>query len=95
MTTPPRPPDPSKRKKAPVVRLNPTVTKPLNANCSDVAYKLKRALNTAQAGGTAGALVIAIDQKGGWTVDVAGQLADDDDTMCVIACRILGACLTS
>ncbi|MDB5775230.1 MAG: hypothetical protein JWP38_1363 [Herbaspirillum sp.] len=95
MTTPPRPPDPSKRKKAPVVRLKPTINKPLNANGSDVAHKLKRALNAAQAGGTAGALVIALDEQGGWTVDVAGQLAHDDDTMCVIACRILGACLAS
>ncbi|RXZ38453.1 hypothetical protein D9O50_02670 [Oxalobacteraceae bacterium CAVE-383] len=61
----------------------------------DVAVKLKRALQTAQSGATTGALIVALDQQGEWSVDLAGQLLQDDDTLCLIACRMLGACLAS
>jgi hypothetical protein len=92
MTVKPRPPRPSSQK-ATVLRLVPTINKPLNADGSEVARKLKKALTTAQSGATAGALIIAIDQTGEWDVDLAGQLVRDRDTLCLIACRILGACL--
>ncbi|MDB5776331.1 MAG: hypothetical protein JWP38_2464 [Herbaspirillum sp.] len=96
MATTTRPPRPSRRKVS-VSRSNPTpsptINKPLNANSNDVAVKLKRALETAQAGDTAGALVIALDKDGGWTADLAGQLVYDEALRCLIACRVLGACL--
>jgi hypothetical protein len=94
MTTTAHPPRPS-RPKAPVLRLIPTITKPLNTNCAVVTVKLKRALTTAQSGATVGALVIALDEQGHWTADLAGQLRHDGETLCQIACRLLGACLTS
>lgn len=92
MTVKSRSPRASSRK-APVLRLIPTITKPLNVNCSEVTVKLKRALTTAQSGATAGALVVALDQEGHWSIDLAGQLRHDSDTLCLIACRLLGACL--
>jgi hypothetical protein len=88
---PPLPP----QRKARVLRLIPTIHQPLDTNCTDVTVKLKRALRTAQSGATTGALVIALDHEGGWSVDLAGQLLHDDDTLCLIACRMLGVCLTA
>lgn len=79
--------------KAAVLRLVPSITKPLNTNCSEVAVKLKRALTTAQSGATVGALVVALDQEGHWSADLAGQLAYDSDTLSMIVCRLLGGCL--
>jgi hypothetical protein len=93
MTTTKRPPRLPAKKKAPVLRLVPIINKPLNTLCTDVTVKLKRALHTAQSGATVGALVIALDHKGGWSVNLAGQLVQDDSTLCLIACRLLGACL--
>jgi hypothetical protein len=68
---------------------------PLDTNCTDVTAKLKRALRKAQSGATAGALIIALDHRGAWSVDLAGQLLHDDDTLCLITCRMLGACLAA
>jgi hypothetical protein len=87
---PPIPP----RNKARVLRLIPTINKPLDTNCTDVTVKLKQALRKAQSGATVGALIIALDHQGGWSIDLAGQLQHDDDTLCLIACRMLGVCLT-
>jgi hypothetical protein len=88
------PPSPAKTK-ARVLRLVPTINKPLTTNCMDVAVKLKRALHTAQSGATTGALIIALDQQGEWSVDLAGQLVHDDDTLCLIVSRMFGACMVS
>jgi hypothetical protein len=88
---PPFPP----RNTARVLRLIPTINKPLDTNCTDVTVKLKRALRTAQSGATAGALVIALDHQGEWSIDLAGQLLHDEDTLCLIACRMLGVCMTA
>jgi hypothetical protein len=88
---PPVPPQSTAR----VLRLIPTINKPLDTNCTDVTVKLKRALRTAQSGATKGALVIALDHQGGWSIDLAGELLYDDDTLCLIACRMLGVCLTT
>ncbi|MDB5774173.1 MAG: hypothetical protein JWP38_306 [Herbaspirillum sp.] len=41
--------------------------------CSDVAAKLKRALNAAQAGETAGALLVALNKDGEWTASLAAN----------------------
>jgi len=92
MTKTAHPPRPSRRK-APVLRLNPTITQPLNDHCSEVTVKLKGALTTAQSGATAGVLVVALDQEGGWTADLGGQLRHDSEILCQIVCRLLGACL--
>ncbi|RXZ36483.1 hypothetical protein D9O50_08155 [Oxalobacteraceae bacterium CAVE-383] len=85
----------SPKSTARVLRLIPTIHKPLDTNCADVAAKLKRALRKAQSGATAGALVIALDHHGAWSIDLAGQLLHDDDTLCLIACRMLGVCLSA
>jgi hypothetical protein len=80
---------------ASVLRLIPTINKPLNAECTEVTRKLKAALTTAKSGTTVGALIIALDQSGEWTADLAGRLVPDSDTLCLITCRLLGACLVS
>jgi hypothetical protein len=95
MTATVHPPLLPQKNTARVLRLIPTINKPLDTNCTDVTVKLKRALHKAQSGATTGALVIALDRQGGWSVDLAGQLLQDDDTLCLIACRMLGVCLTS
>jgi hypothetical protein len=82
------------QKTARVLRLIPTINKPLDTNCTDVTVKLKQALRKAHSGATVGALVIALDPQGGWSIDLAGQLQHDDETLCLIACRMLGVCLT-
>lgn len=89
------PPPISQLHKARVLRLIPTIDKPLSTNCMDVAVKLKRALQTAKTGATAGAVIIALDDQGGWSVDLAGQLVNDDNTLFLIASRVFGACLLS
>ncbi|MDB5990554.1 MAG: hypothetical protein JWQ10_1957 [Herbaspirillum sp.] len=95
MTSTVHPPLLPPQNKARVLRLIPTINKPLNTNCTDVTVKLKQALRTAQSGATTGALVIALDCHGEWSIDLAGQLRHDDDTLCLIACRMLGVCLAS
>lgn len=82
------------RRKAPVLSITPPTDKPLNAECSEVSRKLRKALKTTQSGTTVGALIIALDETGAWSVDLAGRLDRDRDTLCVIACRVLGECLT-
>jgi hypothetical protein len=95
MTATVHPPLVSQKNTTRVLRLIPTINKPLDTNCTDVTVKLKRALRTAQSGATTGALVIALDRHGEWSIDLAGQLLYDDNTLCLIACRMLGACLTA
>jgi hypothetical protein len=95
MTASVHPPPVPPQSKARVLRLIPKIHKPLDTNCTDVTVKLKRALSKAQSGAATGALVIALDHHGGWSVDLAGQLLHDDDTLCLIACRMLGVCLAS
>jgi hypothetical protein len=90
---PARPLSPSK--KARVLRLIPTIDKPLTTNCMDVNVKLKRALAAARTGATAGAMIVALDDDGNWSVDLAGKLVHDDDTLFLIAARVFGACLVS
>jgi hypothetical protein len=68
---------------------------PPDSNCTDVTAKLRRVLRKAQSGTTTGALVVALDRQGAWSVDLAGQLLHDDGTLCLIVCRMLGACLTA
>lgn len=95
MTTTVNPPPARPRNKARVLRLAPAIDTPLDANRMDVAVKLRRALRTAQSGATTGALIIELDQKGEWSVERAGELLCDDDTLCLIVCRMFGACLSS
>jgi hypothetical protein len=95
MTATVHPPLLLQKNTARVLRLIPTIHKPLDTNCTDVTVRLKRALRTAQSGDTTGGLVIALNHQGGWSVDLAGQLLHDDDTLCLIACRMLGVCLAS
>jgi hypothetical protein len=95
MTATVHPPPFPPRKTPRVLRLIPAINKPLDTNCTDVTVKLKRALHKAQSGATTGALVIALDHHGEWSIDLAGQLLHDDDTLCLIACRMLGVCLVS
>jgi hypothetical protein len=95
MTATVHPPPLSPRKKARVLRLIPTIDKPLDTNGIDVTVKLKRALHAARSGSTAGAMIVALDHQGGWSVDLAGQLVHDDDTLFLIASRVFGACLVS
>jgi hypothetical protein len=95
MTATVHPPLLPQKNKARVLRLIPTINKPLDTNGTDVTVKLKRALRKAQSGATTGALVIALDHQGGWSVDLAGQLQYDDATLCLIACRMLGVCVVS
>lgn len=75
--------------------LVPTINKPLTAHGIEVTRKLKSALATAQTGATVGALIVALNKSGEWTADLAGQLVPDSDTLCLIACRMLGGCLAS
>ena len=65
-----------------------------NANRADVVAKLKRALNAAQAGETNGAMLVWLNKEKEWTVSLAGKLRYDEDTVCLIASRIFGACIT-
>jgi hypothetical protein len=93
MTVTVLPPPVSPQHKARVLRLIPTIDKPLTSNCMDVTVKLKRALHTARSGATAGAIIVELDHQGGWSVDLAGQLLQDDDTLFLIASRMFAACL--
>jgi hypothetical protein len=93
MTATVHPPPLSPLQKARVLRLIPTIDKPLTTNCMDVTVKLKRALHAAKPGATAGAMIIALDHQGGWSVDLAGQLVHDDDTLFLITSRMFSACL--
>jgi hypothetical protein len=86
---------PSPQHKARVLRLVPTIDKPLSRNCLDVTTRLKRALATARVGRTSGAVIIELDNHGNWSVDIAGKLAADPDTLFLIAGRVFGACLSS
>jgi hypothetical protein len=95
MTATVLPPPPSPLHKAPVLRLVPTIDKPLPINCMDVTVKLKRALRAAQSGTATGAMIVVLDHQGEWSVDLAGQLVHDDDTLFLIASRVFGACLVS
>jgi hypothetical protein len=93
-----RSPSPRSRKsthKASVIRLVPTINKPLDANSSEVVRKLKKALTTAQSGATQGALVVTVDQDGYWTTDLAGQTMYDKEILCQIAFRLLGVCMAA
>ena len=82
----------AKKAKAQVLRLIPTITKPLSANCYEVVSKLKKALVTAQSGATVGALVVTVDKEGYWSTDLAGQLMYDRDILGQLALRLLGVC---
>jgi hypothetical protein len=95
MTTKEQPPPRPPQQKARVLRLVPTINKPLNTNCTDVTVKLKRALRDAQAGATAGAMIVALNHQGEWSVDLAGQLVHDDNTLFSIASRVFGACIVA
>jgi hypothetical protein len=81
--------------KAPVFRLIPTITKPLNANCFAVVSKLKKTLVAAQSGAIAGTLVVTVDKEGNWCTDLAGQMMYDKDILSQIALRLLGVCMTT
>jgi hypothetical protein len=61
----------------------------------DVKVKLKRALDAARTGATSGAVIIALNPQGDWSVDLAGQLVHDDDTLFLIVTRMFGACIVS
>jgi hypothetical protein len=61
----------------------------------DVKVKMKRAFDNARVGATAGAMIIELDHHGNWSVDLAGKLVHDDDTLFLIAGRVFGACLVS
>jgi hypothetical protein len=61
----------------------------------DVKVKLKRALDAARTGATSGAVIIELSHHGDWSVDLAGQLVHDDDTLFLIISRMFGACLVS
>jgi hypothetical protein len=95
MTATVHPPPLFPRNKARVLRLIPTIDRPLDTNGTDVTVKLKRALHAARSGTTAGAMIVALDHQGGWSVDLAGQLVHDDDTLFLIASRVFGACLVT
>jgi hypothetical protein len=82
-------------RKAPVFRLIPTITKPLNASCSEVVSKLKKTLITAQSGSTVGALVVTVDKEGYWKTDLAGQPMYDKEILSQIAFRLLGVCMAT
>ena len=95
MTAKAHPPSRSPRRKAPVLQLLPDIDNPLTTNCMDVIVKLKNALQSAQSGIIEGAVIIALDRQGYWSVDRAGQLTEDEDTLFLIAGRMFGACLMS
>ena len=88
VTVPPR-----ARKKARVLNLVPPSRTPLDSNCTDVTNKLKHALLTAQSGATPGAMIIALDHEGEWSIELAGKLLKDDDTVRLISFHMFGACL--
>jgi hypothetical protein len=81
------------RTEAQVLRLVPTINKPLSANCYEVVSKLKKVLIPAQAGVTVGALVVTVDKEGYWSTDLAGQMMYDREILCQIAFRLLGVCM--
>ena len=83
------------RTKAQVLRLIPTITKPLSANCYEVVSQLKKALTTAQSGATVGALVVTVDKEGYWRTDLVGQQMYDREILCQIAFRLLGVCMAT
>lgn len=87
------PPHIVRKNKARVLHLAPTIDNPLDTNSMDVAVKLRRALRTAQTGATTGAVLIELDQHGEWSVERAGELSYDDDTLFLIICRMFGACM--
>jgi hypothetical protein len=89
---PPPPPSPPKAR---VLRLVPTINKPLTKNSLNVTIKLKRALQAAQKGTATGAMIVILNSEGDWSVDLAGRLEQDDDTLFLIASRVFGACLVS
>jgi hypothetical protein len=93
MTAKARPPSPSKSRKAPALQPHSETDDPLATNCVDVTVKLKNALKMAKSGITEGAVIIALDRQGYWSVDRAGKLVDDEDTLFLIAGRMFGACL--
>jgi hypothetical protein len=95
MTATVHPPSISSLKKSRVLRLIPTIDKPLTTNCMDVTVKLKRALHAAKSGAVAGAIIVLLDHEGGWSVDLVGQLVHDDNTLFLITSRMFGACLAS
>lgn len=76
-------------------RLSPAFKKQLRINCKDVSIKLKRARRNAKSGATTGAMIIALNRKGEWSLDLAGQLMHDDDALFLIASRVFGTCLVS
>jgi hypothetical protein len=94
MTVKPRSPR-APSAKAKIVRLVPTITKPLNADCFEVVSKFKKKLLTAQSGATVGALVVTIDKDGYWSTELAGQMMYDKDILCQIASRLLDVCMTT
>ena len=85
----------SPRRKAPVLNLLPETDNPLTTNGVDVIAKLKQMLQAAQSGVIEGGVFVALDRQGYWSVDRAGQLVDDEDTLFLIAGRMFGACLMS
>lgn len=94
VTVQPPPPPPLVKNKARVLQLVPPGSKLLDTDAKDVTAKLKRALCTAQSGNTSGAMIIALDQAGGWSVELAGRFQEDEGTVCQIACSMLDACLS-
>jgi hypothetical protein len=94
MTVKPRSPR-APNTKAQVLRLIPTITKPLNADCFEVVSKLKKTLITAQSGATVGALVVTIDKEGYWSTKLAGRLMYDKDILWQIACSLIGVCMAT
>jgi hypothetical protein len=82
------------RTEAQVLRLVPTINKPLSADSYEVVSKLKRALIPAQSGATVGALVVTVDKEGYWSTDLAGQMMYDREILSQIAFRLLGVCIS-
>lgn len=93
MTAKARPPSRPSGRNTPVPNFLPEIDNPLTTNCVDVADKLKTALQNAQSGLTEGAVIIVLDGQGYWSVDRAGQLMSDEDTLFLITGRMFGACL--
>jgi hypothetical protein len=91
--TPSRPRSPSQKVR--VLRITPTIDKSLTKNCTDVAVKMTRALENARVGATSGAVIVVLDNDGNWSVDLAGKLMHDQDTLFLITGRMFGACLVS
>lgn len=95
MTAKRHPTSSSPSHKASALRLSPAIKKQLRTNCKDVSIKLKRARRDAKSGATTGAMIIALNRKGEWSLDLAGQLMHDDDTLFLIASRVFGTCLVA